>query len=423
MNADRIFSNVEDTAKDFWASRPRRALRGRMIAGVAAGIGRRYGVDPELVRVVFVVSTLFGGAGILFYLAGWLLLPAEGDQVSAAEGLIHRGRSSTSAGLTVVLGILLLIALAGGIHNLVATVVGGVMLLAALYLLHRGRAGWPNTGNPTTTGGNSMGGNETPTGRPPWQAGPEQPTEQAGAGQQGAGQSAQQTTEAPKPPSWDPLGAAPFAWDLPDPTPEPTEPEPRQRSPRFGWATIGAAVALGAVLIVVSPHSNWLDFRHDSGLVLAVLGLGMVAGSFARSGRWLIIPALLLSVVGLATPATLSNSLTDSGNVHYQPTLLSDVHSSYEHGAGNMVVDLRGLEGTGTVHTTVTEGAGKVTVLVPKYASVHATCHSSVGAVKCLGNRASGPGANTQGDQAGNSGITIDLLANDGAGDVEVSNG
>ena len=162
MNADRIFSNVEDTAKDFWASRPRRALRGRMIAGVAAGIGRRYGVDPVLVRVVFVVSTLFGGAGILFYLAGWLLLPAEGDQVSAAEGLIHRGRSSTSAGLTVVLGILLLIALAGGIHNLVATVVGGVMLLAALYLLHRGRAGWPNTGNPTTTGGNSMGGNETP---------------------------------------------------------------------------------------------------------------------------------------------------------------------------------------------------------------------------------------------------------------------
>ncbi len=80
------------------------------VAGVAAGFGRRYGVDPVLIRVAFVVSTIFGGAGIVLYLAAWLLLPAAGDPVSPAEGLINRGRSSQSPTKTIVLIVALAIA-------------------------------------------------------------------------------------------------------------------------------------------------------------------------------------------------------------------------------------------------------------------------------------------------------------------------
>ncbi|MBF6172578.1 PspC domain-containing protein [Nocardia blacklockiae] len=93
-----------------WRTRPRRLPRQGPVAGVAAGFGRRYGVDPVLVRVVFVVASIFGGAGVVLYLAAWLILPAAGDQVSAGEGLLGKGQSSQSPTRTVVLIVALAIA-------------------------------------------------------------------------------------------------------------------------------------------------------------------------------------------------------------------------------------------------------------------------------------------------------------------------
>ena len=43
----------------------------RVIAGVCAGIAQTLGVDPTLVRLVFALLALAGGAGILLYLALW----------------------------------------------------------------------------------------------------------------------------------------------------------------------------------------------------------------------------------------------------------------------------------------------------------------------------------------------------------------
>ncbi|MEU6561050.1 PspC domain-containing protein [Nocardia nova] len=93
-----------------WRTRPLRLPRQSPVAGVASGFGRRYGVDPVLIRVAFVVSTIFGGAGIVLYLAAWLLLPAAGDPASPAEGLINRGASSQSSTKTIVLIVALAIA-------------------------------------------------------------------------------------------------------------------------------------------------------------------------------------------------------------------------------------------------------------------------------------------------------------------------
>ena len=62
-------------------SEPKRLTRSktdRMVAGVAGGIAQYTGVDPVLVRIVFVILALFGGGGLLLYLICWLLMPEEG---------------------------------------------------------------------------------------------------------------------------------------------------------------------------------------------------------------------------------------------------------------------------------------------------------------------------------------------------------
>src|SRR5690554_3031070 len=57
----------------------------RWFAGVAGGIARRSGIDPIIVRGIFVVLALLGGPGILLYLAGWLLLPDQGGRIHLEE--------------------------------------------------------------------------------------------------------------------------------------------------------------------------------------------------------------------------------------------------------------------------------------------------------------------------------------------------
>ena len=67
----------------------RRPFQGRMLAGVAEGVARYVGVDTTIVRIAFVVLTVFGGAGIPLYLAGVLLIPDEGSDQSIAGSIIE----------------------------------------------------------------------------------------------------------------------------------------------------------------------------------------------------------------------------------------------------------------------------------------------------------------------------------------------
>ena len=67
----------------------RRPFEDRMLAGVAAGLARYFGVDATIVRIAFVVLTVVGGAGIPLYLAGLLLIPDEGSDQSIAGSVIE----------------------------------------------------------------------------------------------------------------------------------------------------------------------------------------------------------------------------------------------------------------------------------------------------------------------------------------------
>lgn len=50
---------------------------GRMVAGVCEGIARYAGVDPTIVRLLFVAAALCGLVGVLVYVAAWVLVPEE----------------------------------------------------------------------------------------------------------------------------------------------------------------------------------------------------------------------------------------------------------------------------------------------------------------------------------------------------------
>ena len=77
-----------------WQQALRRPVHDRMLAGVASGIARYLGVDAAIVRIVLVVLTFAGGAGLPLYLAGWLLIPEEGsDQSIASDFLARPGQS------------------------------------------------------------------------------------------------------------------------------------------------------------------------------------------------------------------------------------------------------------------------------------------------------------------------------------------
>jgi phage shock protein PspC (stress-responsive transcriptional regulator) len=64
---------------------------GRMIAGVCAGLGQFFGIDANLVRILFAVLTLVSaGAAALVYLLAWVVVPEEGEGGSIAENYLNK---------------------------------------------------------------------------------------------------------------------------------------------------------------------------------------------------------------------------------------------------------------------------------------------------------------------------------------------
>lgn len=57
-----------------------RSTSNKMIAGVCAGIGKYFNLDPTIIRVLYVLMVFFAGFGILLYLILWLVIPSESQQ-------------------------------------------------------------------------------------------------------------------------------------------------------------------------------------------------------------------------------------------------------------------------------------------------------------------------------------------------------
>jgi phage shock protein PspC (stress-responsive transcriptional regulator) len=215
--------------------RPARAPLG----GVCAALARTTGTDPVLWRVGAVVLTVFHGLGIVLYLLGYVLIPAEGEAHSLGQRLV-RGPDRRLTGGQVVLLVLLLggvVALQSSDGLLVVLLLAG---LAWLWWHNHDRPGAPAPLSPPVAPGVAV-------------------------------------------------------------TPPPAVPT-RSRSP-YGALVASLALLAAAVLVLVGTAGGAsVPAEVVVSAALGVVGLGLVAGSFSGSSPGLVVLAFLLGA-GLAVTA------------------------------------------------------------------------------------------------------------------------
>ena len=49
----------------------------KKIGGVCGGLAQYFDIDPTIVRIIWFVAVFFYGAGIIPYLAFWIIVPRE----------------------------------------------------------------------------------------------------------------------------------------------------------------------------------------------------------------------------------------------------------------------------------------------------------------------------------------------------------
>ncbi len=127
----------------------RRSDDDHVVAGVCAGIAEAVDVDPTLIRLLFTVLALAGGAGIVLYAAAWLLMTGKGwlaavalivatGMALGALGVSGRG---TIALVLVAVGLIAIWRRGGSLRPGAPLSIVGICLVAAgtgLLLLTRG---------------------------------------------------------------------------------------------------------------------------------------------------------------------------------------------------------------------------------------------------------------------------------------------
>lgn len=89
-DAPEFDDDTEETLKKPASSRRLyRDMGNAWLGGVSSGIGAYFDVDPLWIRLIFLFSLIFGGAGILFYILLWALIP---EAKSAGQKLEMRGK-------------------------------------------------------------------------------------------------------------------------------------------------------------------------------------------------------------------------------------------------------------------------------------------------------------------------------------------
>ena len=137
-------------------SEPRRLLRSsndRVLAGVAGGLGRYFGIDPVVFRIGFALSLFLGGLGALAYLLLAVFVPTDGDpdRTQRLGGRLQamgfwRGLGLVAIALLVLSGLFVIagagafaVGLGWGVSVAIAIIAIGALLALAAF---RGGARW-----------------------------------------------------------------------------------------------------------------------------------------------------------------------------------------------------------------------------------------------------------------------------------------
>ena len=237
----------KNTLTQMWETRPPRIPEDQggkaVIGGVCEGIGARFHIDPTFIRVVFVALSLAFGGGIFLYLLCWINMPRFGLTRSPWAAIITPKEQLTAAeikdrdtGWWLLLGLFLFLPSVSVAGDLRAVLVTFILFAAGWYFLHQRQPEPPAgllAGEPE--GARTSGGPAVDTSHLTVPEGHEHPGQ--------------------RPRAWDPLGAAPELWHLP----EPSEPAPQQAKKR-NWFWIPVAFALSAVsLMALAFYSDVRD--------------------------------------------------------------------------------------------------------------------------------------------------------------------
>ncbi len=138
-----------------------------IVAGVCAGVGRRLGVDPLILRIAVAAATVASGIGLVAYVVAWMVLAVDEDAAGKASPRFAR---SPRAALEVALGVgLLIVALLLGARELglpFSDAVAWPLVLVAA----GGALIWRQSlGGPASTGGSpatTAAGGATPAAEP-----------------------------------------------------------------------------------------------------------------------------------------------------------------------------------------------------------------------------------------------------------------
>ncbi len=410
------------TLLDLWNTRPVRRRSGKTIGGVCTGIAMRYRVDPTLVKVAFVVAAFFGGSGILLYLAALVALPAEDENAPRKLQWPAKSRHSGRHEIpwyAIVIAVIAVIALGNAGASPFwgsSGLLGVILMLLGWWLLYQRTPAAPagtSADQLHTVGAQSdvqaAAGTSplTPAGAPlPWtwpQPGTAAPTPPANPDTESippipadaVSADAPAAPGVPTPPAWDPLGAAQFAWDLPEPTPPaPPVPVKPRRSPLTSvFAGLAVIVATAATAVHLVGGVEWFSVGRIAALALAVLGVGMLVDALQRRpansrAAGLVPLALIVGVVAVVAtlfaggrPAFAGGGI---GDRTWHPQGVEQLSTTYQLSIGTSTLDLRDLGPLDHDRTVeIRQGIGDVTVLLPDHLRVKTQCRTVVGDQTC----------------------------------------
>ncbi|MEQ8717900.1 MAG: PspC domain-containing protein [Acidimicrobiales bacterium] len=331
---------------------PRRLRRGtdKKIAGVCDGLGRHFGIDPTIIRILFVAAAVLGGSGVLLYLIAWLVMPAADSP--ADQGMELGSGSQNAAGLVaLILGAVLLFWIVGP----------GPMWGLTIPLLLIGVGIAILVRDPDR--------DETPPAPPLPPSPPEGPPPEPPPPDE----------LPPPPPTAPPESYVPAA---------PEEPEPVRDDSTVITPLVLSLLLLGGGISLALHLADWVDVSAlavvSGGLV--IIGAGLIASAFTGRARGLV-PLGILFALAIPVTAAVEPAIRDGvGDREYVVTDFDDLERRYELGIGDLVVDLSGLDFDGeTVRIDVDLSIGNAEVTVPPDVDVRLTSDVDLGRIEVFG--------------------------------------
>lgn len=384
-----------------------RPTSGRVIAGVAAGLATRTELPVWLIRIALLVLIPVGGSGLLLYLAGWVLIPEEGDTRPPAGRFVadlHGTRGIVGAGLFA----LAVVIVADNTGIVDGDLAFAAVLFVAGVLLYRGDL------TRDRTEGHDDDANDTNDN----QEEPMTPTALDSGGIDSGGTPVGPRSGAGAPPPPPPPAATP-------PPPPPRPPRPAPPPSHLGRLTVAAVfIVLGVMALFDTVGTVDILTRQYLATGLVVIGAGLLVGAFLGRARWLIVVGIF------ALPAVVAAPIADIGfdgrfeteRLRYAPATVEEIEGSYTADVADMVIDLSAVDfGGETVELEASIDIGELVVIVPDDVAVEATGQLDIGEVEVLGRASGGLGDVRVTDTSPGDNGSLIVSASADLGRVEVS--